>query len=233
MSKATAAKPSRPYKGVSAEDRIATRRERLLDAGLKEYGTRGYAETGVKDICRSAELTDRYFYESFADGAELLTAVFDRITERLFEVVAEAVMAAPAVPERQVQAAIDTFVRELADDPAAARVVFVEAPVAGGAAQRHMRETLRRFAALVAATARPHISQSIPDRLIELGALSMVGAIERVMVEWQDGHLDVSIDTVVDHLVAMFLTAGALAGVTEVPRVSSPGLGEAGRDTDG
>src|SRR4029077_5184552 len=57
--------PQRAYGGVSAEDRIAARRAKLLDAGLELFGTRGYATTGVKDVCREAGLTDRYFYESF------------------------------------------------------------------------------------------------------------------------------------------------------------------------
>jgi AcrR family transcriptional regulator len=230
LSEPSARQPSRPYRGVSAADRVAERRERLLDAGLSEYGARGFADTGVKDVCRRAGVTDRYFYESFVNSGELLTAVIDRATERLFGVVAEAVLAAPAEPEPQVRAAIEAFVRELADNPHATRVIFVEAAVAGGAAEAHMRETLRRFAALVAATARPHITQSIPDKLVELGAFSLVGAIERVMIEWEDGHLDVSIDVIVDHLVGMFLTAGALAGVAEIPPSGLPSPAQRGQN---
>jgi hypothetical protein len=135
------------------------------------------------------------------------------VTERLFTVVAEAVTSAPRQPEAQVREAIDAFVRTLADDPAVARVVFVESASAGAEVAQHMRATLRRFARLVAATARPHLPQAIPDQALDLGALSMVGAIERVMIEWQDGQLEVSIEQIIDHIVAMFLTAGAAAGV--------------------
>src|SRR5206468_2848506 len=76
--------PTRPYGGVSAERRVADRRERLLEAALEDFGTRGVAATGVKDICRRAGLTDRYFYESFRDSGELFTAVCDRATTHLF-----------------------------------------------------------------------------------------------------------------------------------------------------
>lgn len=220
-------RPSRPYRGVSAEERIAARRERLLEAALQEYGERGFAHTGVKDVCRTAGLTDRYFYESFADGEELLVAVFDRATERLLALVGEAVMAAPARPEAQARAAIEAFVRALAADPAAARVVFVEAAAAGGRAERRMRTTLRRFAALVAATARPYVAERLSDSTLELGALSLVGAIERVMIEWQDGELEVSVDEIIEHLVAMFLAAGSLVGVT-APQVAPQKEGAAG-----
>jgi len=103
----------------------------------------------VKDICRRAGLTDRYFYESFRDSSALFTAVFDRATAYLFEVVAAALAAAPARPEEQSRAVIEVYVGALADDPRLARIVFVEAPSAGPEVERHMRETLRRFARLM------------------------------------------------------------------------------------
>ena len=203
----------RLYGGVSASERIAQRRERLLDAALELYGTKGFAATGVKDVCREAGLTDRYYYESFGSASELFIATFDRATESLLRLVAERVATAPDEPEAQARAAIDGFVRELARDPRTARIVFVEASVAGAEVERHMRTRLRQFADLVAATARPHVAEQIPDRLVRLGALSLVGAIERLMIEWQDGELEASVDEVVEFLVRFFLVAGALGGV--------------------
>lgn len=204
---------------------MAARRARLLEAALHEYGSRGYSATGVKDICRAAGLTDRYFYESFADGRELLVAVLDAVTDRLFSVVADAAMSAPKQPETQVRATVGAFVRELADDPEGARIVFVEAASAGGEAEQHMRSTLRRFAALVAASARAYLPASIPDEQVKLGALSMVGSIERVMIEWQDGELAVTVDQIIEHIVAMFLAAGYVAGVAPPPRQTGAGAG--------
>jgi AcrR family transcriptional regulator len=206
--------PSRTYGGVSAADRVAARRERLLDAALDLYGTRGYLATGVKDICRQAGLTDRYFYESFRDGAELFTAAFDRTTAELLQLVAQAVADVPPEPEAQVRAAIETFVRALADDPRKARLIFVEAASAGPEVERHMRGTLRQFAALVAATARPHLPAKLSEPVLQMGALSLVGAIDRVLIEWQDGELHATIEQVIDYLVQLFLTAGASVGVS-------------------
>lgn len=213
MASEEAQQGGRLYGGLSASDRVAQRRERLLDAALELYGTRGFAATGVKDICRAAGLTDRYYYESFSSAAELFIAVFDRATESLFGLVASRVAAAPPSPEAQARAALDGFVRELARDPRTARLIFVEAAVAGVEVERHMRARLRQFAALVAATARPHVNPQIPDRLLRLGALSLVGAIERLMIEWQDDELEASVDELVEFLVQLFLVAGELGGV--------------------
>ena len=209
----TTKRPVRPYGGVSAEERVADRHERLLEAGLEEFGTRGVGQTGVKDICRQAGLTDRYFYESFRDSAELFTAVFDRATQHLFEVVAGALAQAPASPEAQSRAVIEAYVRALADDPRLARVVFVEAPSAGPEVEHHIRATLRRFARLVEAGARPYVPAKMPDAALRFGATSLVGAIERLMIEWQDGELGLSVEQIIDYLVDMLLLFGRAAGM--------------------
>ncbi len=206
--------PARGYGGVSAADRVAARRERLLDAALELYGTRGYVSTGVKDVCRQAALTDRYFYESFHDSTELFAAVFDRATDGLLALVADAVAAAPMPAEAKARAAIETFVSALADDPRKARIVFVETASAGADIERHVRAHLRRFADLVAATARPYLPRELPERTVRMGALSVVGAIERVVVDWQDGQLDASVEDVIEFLVSLVLVTAASVGAT-------------------
>ncbi len=204
--------PLRTYGGVSAAARVAHRRRQLLDAALELYGTRGFAVTGVRDVCREARLTDRYFYESFRDARELFTALYDDLAGQLLALVGEQVAAAPPDPEQQARAAIGGFVGAVAEDRRKARVLFTETASAGAEAEAHVRATLRRFADLVAATARPHLPD-MPPRLVKLGALSLVGAIEAVIIEWQDGYLDASIDEVTEHLVRLFLLAGRSAGL--------------------
>src|SRR6058998_2943289 len=122
--------PGRSYGGVSADDRIAARRAKLLDAGLELFGTRGFAATGVKDVCREAGLTDRYFYESFEDSGALFLAIFDRLTDELFRSVAEAVIEAGGDAERELRGAITVFVEALAADPRKPHVLFTEAAAA-------------------------------------------------------------------------------------------------------
>jgi AcrR family transcriptional regulator len=197
--------PQRTYGGVSADERIAARRAKLLEAGLELFGTRGFATTGVKDICRQAGVTDRYFYESFNDGRALFLAVFDRLTDELFEAVAVAAVEAGDDPEQQLRRAIGTFVHALAADARKQRVLFTEAPAVGADAAAHMRTTLRRFAALVAATARQHVPADTPDEDVQLMALSLVGLLERAITEREDGALDMPVDQLVERTVALYL----------------------------
>ena len=196
----------RTYGGVSAHDRVATRRAKLLAAGLELFGTRGFTATGVKDVCREAGLTDRYFYESFHDGRELFLAVFDHVTDDLFGAVAAAVAQSGPDPDRQLRDAIATFIGALSDDPRRSRVVFAEAAAAGPEAAAHMRATLRRFAALVAATARAHLPARVSDEEVQVVALSLVGLLERVVSDAQDGELAISPQRLVERCVTLYST---------------------------
>jgi AcrR family transcriptional regulator len=198
--------PGRTYGGISAAERVAARREKLLEAGLELFGTRGFTAAGIKDVCRQAGLTDRYLYESFRDSRELFLAVFDRITDELFGAVVAAVAGSGDDPERQLRDAIGTFVDALAADPRKPRVLFAEAAAAGPEAAAHMRATLRRFAALVAATARLHLPASTSDEDVSLVALSLVGLLERAVSDLQDGELAVAPERLVERCVALYAT---------------------------
>lgn len=197
---------ARSYGGVAAADRVAARRARLIDAAVELYGTRGYAATGIKDICRAAGLTDRYFYESFAGQAELFVAAFQHVSGTLLGTVATAVSVAPLEPEAQARAAVHAFVTAIVDDPRIARLLFVEPAAVRGTVEREVRRSIRRFADLIAATARPHVPD-VPDQLVTMGALSLVGAIQYVLSEWLDGNLDVTVDDITQYFVDMLLTA--------------------------
>jgi len=95
-SSSVAAAP-RPYRGVSATDRRDQRRQRLIDAGLQLFGTRGVAAVGIVDVCGEAGLTKRYFYENFASIDALAEAVFEHVTGNLVAVVAPAIEVVPVV----------------------------------------------------------------------------------------------------------------------------------------
>ena len=73
----------RTYAGESLSERTARRRQQFLDAGLQVFGTTGYRTATVRQLCKQAGLTDRYFYESFASTEDLLVAVYEREFDEL------------------------------------------------------------------------------------------------------------------------------------------------------
>ena len=118
---------ARVYGGISADDRRAKRREQLLDAGLELLGTVGWSGTTMTAVCAEAGLTERYFYESFADREALLLAVFDRITDEATEAILAAISSSPRDARARTHAAIGAFIELMTDDPRKGRVAFVEA----------------------------------------------------------------------------------------------------------
>jgi AcrR family transcriptional regulator len=208
----------RRYGGLAARERVARRRALLLAAALARFGCDGFAATGVKDVCRDAGLTDRYFYESFANREALLLAVFDAAAEDLLARTAAAVAAAPPTAAARVQAAVAAFVRALAEDRQRARVLFVEVQGVSAAVERHARRSLLRFVALLAATAREYLPRRFTAAQVRVGALSLVGAMQQVVIAWQHGELDVSVEQLIEHFVTVVLAIGKAYGMKTTRR---------------
>lgn len=105
--------------------------------------------------------------------------------------------------------------RALAEDPYTALVLLAESTSAGAEVDPHIRGTCGKLAMLVAATAPSHLSD-VPQRTVQIGSLSLVAGIERVLVEWRDGYLDATIDELIEHLTQVFLVAWAPVGCPRV-----------------
>src|SRR5215212_10332014 len=102
--------PVRRWRGRSASERTAERRERLIEAALEVFGSRGYSASTVRDVCREAGLTERYFYESFPNREALLGALADRIVDDSLEAVAAALADPGGDREGTVREALGRFV---------------------------------------------------------------------------------------------------------------------------
>jgi AcrR family transcriptional regulator len=202
---------TRPYRGVSAADRRAKRRAALLEAGLDLLGTKGWSGTTVRAVCAHAGLTERYFYESFADREALLLAVFDEIIGEATRVVLEAVEAAPHDARAKSRAAIAAFVELLTEDPRKGHTAFVEAMGSEGLMQRRL-DTLRGFAALIAEQGRAFYGKSAVTREdAELTAFVLVGGLAETLIAWLRGEIDVSRDRLVDHCAEVFVSAASVS----------------------
>ena len=69
MPTATISATGRRYRGLSAEERRADQRRRLVRAAINEFAARGYHRTSVEDIVRSARTSRTAFY-AFFDNRE-------------------------------------------------------------------------------------------------------------------------------------------------------------------
>jgi AcrR family transcriptional regulator len=196
------------YAGVAASERREARRAQLLEAALELLGTEGWQATTVRAICARAQLTPRYFYESFADRDALLLAVFDEIAQQAAMLTLEAVREAPDDARVKARAAIDAFIGLVTDDPRKARVLFVEA-VGSEALTRRRFETLRMFATLVAEQGRAFYGmERRSDPLIEASALMSVGGIAEILLAWLAGELRCTREQLIEDCTDLFVATG-------------------------
>ena len=213
---------ARTYGGVSAEERRAERRERLLDAGLELLGTRGWRGTTMTAVCAEAGLTERYFYESFRDREELLVAVFDRIARRAAEVVLAAVAASPREANARTRAAIAAFVELMTDDPRIGRVAFVEAMGSEALARRRF-ETINSFAALLGEQGRDFYGERAGgERIVELTSFLLVGGLAEALIAWLNGAIAGTRDELIDGCTDLFVATGEAAVEISRRRAARP-----------
>ncbi len=72
----------RRYGGRSAQERAEDRRSRLVEAAITVLAAQGERAT-MTAICQQAGLTERYFYESFANREAALVAALERVSDEI------------------------------------------------------------------------------------------------------------------------------------------------------
>lgn len=205
----------RAYAGESQAERVARRRQQFLDAGLQVFGTTGYRTATVRLLCRQAELTDRYFYESFASTEDLLVAVYEREFDHLQQVVVAALAdeAAMRDPMVAVERALNALF-EMASEPRVARVCWLEVLGVSARVDGVYTRNIERFAALVVAFARQQFSTStdtIDEAESRMLGIAMIGAVSQPVTHWLLGGYQEDRATMVAATARVFL--GVIKGL--------------------
>ncbi len=188
--KATSSRRKRPYRGVSANERVAERRQQFVDAGLVCFGDHGYHAVTVKQLCQQAKLTERYFYESFSGREDLFAAVYDGAVERLQDRLLTAT--APCAPKlgNMARAGLDAFFGLLREDARVARILMMEVLTVSPGMERRAQAATLRFATLLeqmTASTSTGSPTDIPD--MNLIASGLIGATVHIAMRWiADGY---------------------------------------------
>jgi len=179
--------PKRAYGGVSAADRRAQRRARLLLAALELFTARGYQQTKIVDLCTLAGVSTRNFYEEFPAKERVLLTLHDRINaEALRRVGGRLTEVEGASTATRVRVLIDTFIAGITADPRLPRLNYVEAVGVSADLDRQHQEWVRRWADFIESEARLAATRGdAPDRDYRLTAYAVVGAITGLLREWQ------------------------------------------------
>lgn len=196
---AIAATGGRVYRGTSAEERRADRRERLLRAAIAVYGKYGFRHATVNAVCQAAGLTPRYFYESFDSSEALLAASFQAVAVFVLNEM-EAVDDEGADPLDRMREMLGALYAKLRDEPAAARVFLVEIIGVSPAVDAQFDRALARFGDLLLRTVRPGVPKGDNDVLLLAG---VVGGMLHVARAWIIGGHCQPIKDVVDAAIPL------------------------------
>jgi AcrR family transcriptional regulator len=126
----------------------ATQRERLLRAVIAAVAEIGFRDVTVADIVRRARVSRAAFYVHFADKEDCFLVATREGGQLMADRIAGAAhrLSADAAPEEALRASIAAFLEFLTDEPAFARVFYVDMPGAGPHAVQRLQDAGHRFA---------------------------------------------------------------------------------------
>lgn len=178
-------KAGRNYRGQSLEQRRSQRRQRLVDAGKEVFGEVGFQAATVRQICRSAGLTERYFYESFVNLNELFNATYDHELDRLREALTRAIITSGGGVEAMARAGLEEYFGFLKRDPQAARILLIEVYGTTQDMDRLYRRGVQEFAGLIRSIIESQFPQTREGELDpSMLATALVGAAIQMAIRW-------------------------------------------------
>ncbi|MCX0273667.1 TetR/AcrR family transcriptional regulator [Nocardia zapadnayensis] len=186
----------RIWGGTTLSERKQARRSALLEAALDLIGESGAAGVTMRAVCRRANLTDRYFYESFASRDELLDVLYRQIADDFLDPMTAFAVADDASRDRALSEAL---VDKVLEDPRKSRLFLVEPYSSTGLGQTTIA-VMPAFTRLI----QDHLFSQIDDPVRRrLAAVTMASGNAGMFSAWLNGSLRATRTEIVDHLVAM------------------------------
>lgn len=185
---------SRNFLGETPDERRSRRTDALIDAALTLVSSGGLPAIGVRSVTTKAKLSNRYFYESFADSDDLLVCALQRVAAELLEIGMAGLEAAELADPKAASESellerfrhgLDAAVGVLLDDPRKAGLI-----VAASAGGPRIRQELQQLVAVVATAITDH--QNASDIGFDTtSALFVAGGIAQLTIAFVSGELPI------------------------------------------
>jgi AcrR family transcriptional regulator len=208
---------------LPAPDVQASQRERLLRATVAVIANKGYPAVTVADIVRQAKVSRAAFYLHFRSREDCFLAATRRGGRLLYDSVMRAAQEVPAdaSDEEVLRVGLRAFLRFLADEPAFARVFYIDMPMAGPDAVERLQDAGFRFAELNAkwhrrARTRHPEWPAVPDEAYQ----ALAGATAELIRSWVSAGKSGALHELEDTVVALHLAVLAARpwSVSALPR---------------
>ena len=195
----------RKWRARTADERRAVRRGQIMRAAIAMYGDSGYRTATVKAVCEAAGLTERYFYESFANSADLLTQCFQQVNAHLLDKMREAAGSPNSPVLERMRAGLLVYLNELRRHRASARLFLIEMANVSPATEALASASLDEFGALLTeiVEAGPGLSASLSPLLLR----GVVGGGLHVAQAWVANGCAENIEDVADAALRLYAIA--------------------------
>jgi len=197
----------------------------LLAAGLELFGTRGYLDTTIDQVCGEAGLTKRYFYESFRSCEDLLGALVRSLWVEAAQRGMAAVEVAQGGPESRIRQGIGAVVDYYTGDVRRGHVAFLAAAGISDRMEVQRREYVGVFTTLLQSYAAELLGERVPPgQTMRLNAGALVGAGSELVTEFLLGAVTISPAELADYLTSLAL---AMIGIRPSGVAATAGPGPA------
>lgn len=199
------ASTDRMFKGQSAAERRAERKAKLDAAALEVIGTRGWGEATMTEICRTAGLTERYFYESYRNRDELYLALLDRLADQVRDAMVGGLSTEPDDPRARIEAGARALVDVLFGDPRIGRAALSEG-LDNPALQAKRREIIHSLGTIVEEQRAAMFGPSADPARTAMTVAAIAGSTAEIFIRRLDGRLEVD-----DAALARYLADTSMA----------------------
>lgn len=211
--------PTKVWRGQTLRDRTADRRTTLLDVGCKLLGSGGSAAVTMRAVCRDAQLSPRYFYESFDSREDLLVAVYNQVEERLLAHLMSRRTDGPITLRAVLESCADFFEA----DPRRARILLRE-PLGDDTLRKHSVSRTPAFVTALIPVLGAQLDELLADdpERIQILSTALGGALVALYLDWADGRLNVSRDTLADAAADLVMAMTGFRAQDDSPSLRSP-----------
>ncbi|AUS34797.1 TetR/AcrR family transcriptional regulator [Rhodococcus qingshengii] len=202
------AETDRNYGGRSVAARKAERRSLFLNAALSVFADQGYAGSSVADICASASLARRQFYDEFGSREDLLLALYDQIQLDARIAMVDALDAEPSVNLRDKAAtAMAAFVESVGSDPRRAHVAFIDVVGVSPRVEKHRVDQRSVWATFFESIIKGIVGEDYePPGGYRWASTAFIGALTALVHQWSTAEPRPPVSVLVD-LMTVLLNA--------------------------
>jgi AcrR family transcriptional regulator len=159
-------------------------RNRILEAAVKVFASKGYHDTKVDDIVSGSGTSKGAFYFYFPSKQDIFLALVDTFADLLESRLRERLAAEPSGTAR-VDAALRVCLETFGQYRALAKIALVQATGLGAAFEKKRQAVNQRFIAIVRENLDSAVADGgIPPLDTEVAACAWVGALNEIVLRW-------------------------------------------------